>query len=668
MTDLTKTSQPFAWTPEATTAFNHLKQLLTTAPILQPFDPARPTRLVTDASDTSIGGCLQQDVSTAAQKPDWRPVTYYSQRCTPAQCNYPVHDRELLALIMALKKWRHYLFGTNLQITACTDHYALQFLLTQPSLTGRQARWQELLAEYNASIKYIPGRTNIIADALSRRPLLNTLMSSLTSNFHSDIVANLESDAYAAKLRELLKAPRNHLTRRLKMKDDGTILLDGRIYIPAVPRLRQQLLDEGHDNAGHFGADKTYHTLAQYVYWPKMDRDIRQHVQTCEICQREKPRRRAVAGSLDPLPIPSKPMSDVSMDFITGLPVSPTGHNAIMVIVCRLTKFAIFVPCKTSDETPVIATRFYQHVCYRFGLPRCIVSDRDPKFTSTFWKELCQRVGTKLNMSSSAHPQTDGQTERVNSVLEQLLRTTINHRQDNWEEHLPRCAFVYNSAQHASTGMSPFQALYGWLPHSPIALYTSNSSSNPTTEDFYQDVQCRIRVLTDRLTDAQTLQKYYADKRRTPAELAVGDEVLLSTKHLAAPADRGRPSSKFSSRFIGPYSVLARIGDSAYRLQTPTSARFHNVFHVSQLKLYHPAKEPHRRFHGRVPAPVRDLAPHWAIDRIIAHRQHYGSRQYLVNWHGYPPSERTWLSLGALQDCSPQIRAYWAQLDAEHHL
>ncbi|GJP75099.1 hypothetical protein CLOP_g5588, partial [Closterium sp. NIES-67] len=244
---------------------------------------------------------------------------------------------------------------------------------------------------------------------------------------------------------------------------------DQKIWVPNYPPLRQLLLEEYHDvlYAGHFGSNKTLTGIAKHYYWPHMADDVQKFVTSCDTCQRMKSSKQKKAGLLQPLPVPEQPWQVVSLDFITGLPPTSSGHDAILVVIDKFSKMGHFIPTHTTARTEETAQLFVRHIISQHGIPTTLISDRDPKFTSKFWKELMSLLGTKLAMSSAYHPQTDGQTERLNQIVEQLLRAACKDDISKWDLHLPVLEFAYNNATHAATGQTPFFLCYGRHPLTP---------------------------------------------------------------------------------------------------------------------------------------------------------------------------------------------------------
>lgn len=273
------------------------------------------------------------------------------------------------------------------------------------------------------------------------------------------------------------------------------------------------------------------------------------------------------------------------MDFIEGLPTSHHNHNAIWVIVDRLTKSAHFLPVRSNFTSEQYAKLYIAEMVKLHGIPLSIVSDRDPNFVSGFWKSFQQALGTELYLSTAYHPQTDGQTERVNQILEDMLRACVLDFKGNWEEYLPLSEFAYNNSYQKTIGMAPFEALYGRPCRSPVCWLGVGEKSFLGPE-FIKDTSEKIAIIRDRMRTAQSRQKSYADRRTRVLEFKVGDQVLLKVSPMKGVMRFGS-KGKLSPRFVGPFMITDRIGAVAYRLALPDNLhRVHNVFHVSMLRKF----------------------------------------------------------------------------------
>lgn len=645
---LTGSKSTFQWSLAAQQSFEALKRALTTPPVLQPFrDTQAPIQVTTDASDVAVGAELAQHSEGA-----WHPVAFESRKLTPAEKNYPTHEKELLAIINALKTWKHYLEGRK--FTVVTDHHSLQYIHTQPTLSKRQAGWLDLLQEFDFTVKYQPGKANVVADALSR--LVATISASTVSV--SDLLPRIKSayasDSFVTELRTKLAAglPEPDLAF-----DSAGMLYHvasgcPRLYVPNVPELRTQLLREAHDaaTAGHLGAAKTHELLSRTYWWPRMRTTVNAYVATCDGCQRNKALNARTPGLLAPLPIPETPWAVVTMDLVTGLPVSTLGRDAVVVFVDKFSKMAHVCPTVKSISAPQLAQLFFGTVFRLHGLPATIISDRDSKFTASFWQELFRLCGTKLALSTAFHPQTDGQTERHNRTVIEMIRAYVNSSHSDWDEHLAALEFAYNNSVNPSTGFSPFYLCSGQHPRTPVTLLTPvPARPKHSATEFASHMQALLARAREAMVQAQATQERYANASRRALTFQVGDKVLLSTENLNL--KRVGQSQKLLPKYIGPFEVVRVAHDNAYELRLPSAyAKLHPVFNVSRLRRYNdsdPGMFPERERLDR-PAPQLDSDDEGyeieAVQDKVRMKASNGRLvdYYLVKWAGMPDSDRTW--------------------------
>ncbi|GJP51198.1 hypothetical protein CLOM_g10360 [Closterium sp. NIES-68] len=319
LTNLLKKNTPYKWEPQHQEAMELLKQALTSAPVLILPDPERDYVIEANASDQAVGAVLMQDQGNGLQ-----PIVYLSKKLHGAELNYPIHDKEALAIIIAFKTWRCYLEGRK--TTVYTDHCSLKYLKTQPSLSRGQVRWIDFLeTHFHYDIVYKPGHKNK-ADTLSRP----AHVAAIQVEGMNPLLKGLFTHGYTIDP-EIPLAEKRHL-----QWDNDIAYRKGsmKIWVPNYPPLRQLLLEEYHDvlHAGHFGSNKTLTGIAKHYYWPHMTDDVQKFVTSCTICQRMKSSKQKTAGLLQPLPVPEQPWQMVSLDFITGLPTTTSGHDAILVV------------------------------------------------------------------------------------------------------------------------------------------------------------------------------------------------------------------------------------------------------------------------------------------------------------------------------------------------
>ncbi|GJS88032.1 putative reverse transcriptase domain-containing protein [Tanacetum coccineum] len=549
MTKLTQKKVKFEWGDKQEAAFQLLKQKLCSAPILALPKGSEDFIVYCDASIKGLGAVLMQREKV---------ISYASRQLKIHEKNYTTHDLELGAVVFALKIWRHYLYGTK--YTVFTDHKSLQHILNQKELNMRQRRWLELLSDYDCDIRYHPGKANVVADALSRK-----------------------------EREPPLRAIR---TEKLEPRTDGTLCLNGRSWLPCYGDLRTVIMHESHKSkySIHPGSEKMYQDVKKLYWWPNMKADIATYVSKCLTCAKVKAEHQRQSGLLVQPEIPQWKWDNITMDFVTKLPKSSQGYDTIWVIVDRLTKSAIFIPMKETDPLEKLARMYLKEVVTRHGIPVSIICDRDPRFASNFWRSLQKALGTSLDMSTAYHPQTDGQSERTIQTLEDMLRACVIDFGNGWVKHLPLVEFSYNNSYHASIKAAPFEALYGRKCRSPVC-WAEVGEVQLTGPEIVQETTEKIIQVKQRMQAARDRQKSYADLKRKPMEFEVGDKVMLKVSPWKGVVRFGK-RGKLNPRFVGPFKVIKRVGDVAYKLELPEElSRVHNTFHVSNLKKCH-ADEP----------------------------------------------------------------------------
>ncbi|XP_016191799.1 uncharacterized protein LOC107632644 [Arachis ipaensis] len=473
LTEIIKKHVNFKWDHEQEIAFNTLKELLCSAPILILPDFSKTFEIECDAFGIGIGAVLMQEKQA---------IAYFSEKLNGSRLNYSTYDKELYALVRALEMWQHYLLPKEFVVH--TDHESLKHLKGQGKLNKRHAKWIEFLESFPYVIAYKQGKENVVADALSRR-------------------------------------------------HDGFLFRGNRICVPTCS-IRELLVLESHSGGlmGHFGVHKTLNILSEHFYWPHMRKDVEKFCAKCITCKQAKSKS-LPHGLYTPLPVPMHPWVDISMDFVLGLPRTGRGRDSIFVVVDRFSKMAHFIACHKTDDATNIADLFFREVVRLHGVPQTIVSDRDVKFLSHFWKVLWSKLGTKLLYSTTCHPQTDGQTEVVNRTLGTLLRAVVGKNLKTWEDCLPFIEFAYNRTIHSSTGFLPFELVYGFNPLTVLDLM-------PLPLNW---VWVHLR------------------KERFPTQR----------------------KSKLDARGDGPFQVLEKINNNAYKIDLLGEYNVSATFNVSDL-------------------------------------------------------------------------------------
>ncbi|GJT28037.1 putative reverse transcriptase domain-containing protein [Tanacetum coccineum] len=450
----TEKNKNYTWGEEQESAFQLLKQKLCEAPILALPEGNDNFVVYCDASLQGLGAVLMQREKV---------IAYASRQLKPHEENYTTHDLELGAVIFALKIWRHYLYGTK--CTVFTDYKSLQHILHQKELNMRQRRWLELLADYDCEICYHPGKANVVADALSRKKRIKPLrVRALILNVHPKLPSQiLEAQNEALKEENVKNKNLRGMDKSFEIRPDGTRCIKNRSWLPLFGGLRDLIMHESHKSkySIHPGSDKMYHDLKKLYWWPNMKAIIAEYVGKCLTCSRVKAECQKPSGLLVQPEIPMWKWERITMDFVTKLPKTSTGHDTIWVIVDRLTKSAHFIPTRATDSMETLTRLYIKEIVSRHGVPISIISDRDSHFTSRFWQSLQNALGTQLDMSTAYHPETDGQSERTIQTLEDMLRACVIDFGKGWDKHLPLVEFSYNNSYHASIKAAPFEALYG---------------------------------------------------------------------------------------------------------------------------------------------------------------------------------------------------------------
>ncbi|KAF5816849.1 putative nucleotidyltransferase, Ribonuclease H [Helianthus annuus] len=577
LTALTQKNKPFDWGVKQEEAFLILKQKLCDAPVLTLPEGNDDFVVYCDASKLGLGYVLMQRNKV---------IAYASRQLKKHEKNYTTHDLELGAVVFALKIWRHYLYGTKCVVF--TDHKSLQHIFNQKELNMRQRRWVELLNDYDCEIRYHPGKANVVADALSRkeRSKLHCVSVQSVIQAQSNIQARISQAQQACVSQGLMdKEFPYHITPALELKENGSYDFMDRLWVPSQDNLHTLLMDEAHKSrySIHPGSDKMYKDLRIQYWWPGMKKDIALYVSKCLTCLKVKAEHQRPSGLLEQPEIPVWKWENITMDLITKLPRTKKGHDAIWVVVDRLTKSAHFLPIREDFSADKLAQIYVDEIVARHGVPLNIISDRDACFTSHFWRTMQSAMGSQLNLSTAYHPQTDGQSERIIQTLEDMLRACVIDFGGSWDSHLPLIEFSYNNSYHSSINMAPFEALYGRKCRSPVC-WNEIGEARLTGPALILETTEKVKKVRDNLQTAKNRQKSYADLKCKPLDFQVGDRVLLKVSPWKGVIRFGK-KGKLAPRYVGPFKIVERIGKVAYRLELPPElGNVHPTFHVSNLK------------------------------------------------------------------------------------
>jgi transposase InsO family protein len=633
LTALTKKETPFEWTKKQDEAFETLKNACIEPPVLVAFRSGEPLRFETDASDLAIGMCAKQE-----RDGKWHPIAYHSRKFNSAEENYDVHDKELLAIVVSLEHWRIYAESCS-ELIIFSDHKNLVNFTTTKTLNRRQVRWSEQLGQYKFKIVYTPGKDNGRADALSRR---------------SDI----------AGTKEIIK---NSI---LKFNEDGSLgpshtinnLTTMVIGLEVPKELQETIIRQHHDDPvhGHPGIARTMELIQRNYQFKNMKDKITSYIKKCADCQKNKHSTHAQYGESQPMELPSEPWTDISMDFVTGLPLSEdpaTGllYDSILVMVDRFSKYAEMVPFRR-DYTAVQLAHVVKDRLIRYhGIPKTIVSDRDKLFTSNYWATLMAEIGTKRKLSTAYHPQTDGQTERTNRTMKTYLKIYSNTSQNNWVSLLAMAQLSYNNKLSEATGQTPYFANHGKHPN--LFERTLPSPKAEAAMKSAEEMKTIHEEMSKKILHAQTQSISYVNKKRkTAPQLKRGDKVYLHTKNLRTK----RPSKGLDHVKVGPFLISKQNGPVTYTLELPPDAKIHPRFHVSLLEPADPETPLQRTFRYEM-----EEEKEFEVERILDHKLNNNPRDpetfYLVKWLGYDETENTWEPETNLTNCRQLLAQYRQQ-------
>src|SRR3979490_302888 len=609
------------------------------------------------------------------QQGTWKPVAYMSKALNDVERNYDIHDKEMLAIMQALAEWRHYLQGMRQPFEIWMDHKNLEYFMTARKLNCRQARWSLELTDYDFALKHQSGQLNKKADLLSRHndhkqgvEEDNTGVTVLKQEFFRAMRGEIRGEEEDL-MKRIRKAQKKEGKVRERVKsgekdwkeEEGIITWEGRIYVPKDKKLREEIIHLHHDTptAGHPGRFKTTELILRNYWWPRIHGDVRTYVDGCGRCQQTKTFPAKPRGTLAPNIIPTRIWQYISVDLITQLPQS-LGYEAIMVVVDRLSKRIRLAPTNGEVTSEGIARIFRDTVWRDFGLPEVVISDRGSQFISKFTRDLYRLLGIKMNPSTAYHPQTDGQTERINQEVEQYLRLFVNHRQDDWVEWLPLAEFSYNDKIQMSTGYSPFYLNYGQHPSkSPEPRREIETEAGDMVERRMKKIREEAAAALKKA--ASDMKKYYDKGRQDVPQYQVGDKVYLEGLNVTT----DRPSKRLEDRRYGPFPVVAKVGERAYKLRLPPTWR--NIHPVFNTVLLRPARTPTSSIQQKPAPPPPVMTPkgvEYEVEEVLDSRMHRGVLQYLVKWMGYPREENSWVPERNMRNAKWKTQEFHRQFPA----
>ena len=403
--------------------------------------------------------------------------------------------------------------------------------------------------------------------------------------------------------------------------------------------------------------------LRDRFYGPRMRMDVTDYVRTCDPCQKIKHDRGAGTGYLQPLEIPVNPFDHISLDFVTGLPLSRS-KDAILVVVDKLMKYTHFIATTAEVTAEESAVLLFKRVVKFFGMPSRIIGDRDPRWTSAVWNSLVQIFGTRLALSTSKHPQTDGQTEVMNQHLETMLRAYVQDDRADWANWLDVLQFAYNNSFQSVHKSRPAELLLGYKPCSPIDFLKEHGLA---AVEGQHELRTRLLELAahreaarDAIKRSTDRQAFQFDKGRKPPQLKVGDEVLINPHSLELVETKGK-GHKLVQRKIGPFEITQVISPMAYRLRLPDTYPMHNVVNIQHLIKYHRSPDQQR---PRLANP-RDLlksSEEYEVEKIVGKKRNKGRLLYRVRWKNHGAEDDTWQTARDLRNAPELLKEWKAQL------
>eukprot|EP00253_Pinus_taeda_P008492 PITA_08492 len=591
----------FQWTTSCQNAFQILKDKLSVAPILRGPNWSLPFHISTDASDTAIGTSLGQKENLLHYA-----IYFISKNLTPAEANYTVTEKEMLAVIHAVNKFRHYI--TGYQVYIHTDHSAIKYLMNKPITNGRITRWLLLLQEFNITIQDRPGKENQVADFLSRiqtpedpNPVIDNFPDehlfaiTVKTPWFADIANYLSSGQFP-----------NHFTSKQRKKIiressryswvNGDLFYTGSDLMIRKCVCEDEILDilrACHDEpcGGHFADKRTaYKVLQLGYYWPSIFKDSKAYVKQCDSCQRVG---RPILSDEMPLrpQVLIEPFEQWALDFVGPINPSSNGKRYILVCTDYVTKWVVAKAVSRATEDTVV-TFLFEEIFVRYGVPRQIVTDQGVQFTSKLVRDLTEKYKIKHRKSTTYHPQANGQVESTNKVLENIMTKTVQLNRKDWSEKLKDALWAYRITWRNTTGFSPYQLVYGKEALLPIEFQIQTYRlAAQLGMDLTEAQQQRIMELNqldekrqqeiEQTTLVQQQRMKWHDRYIKTKTLQKGDWALLFDSKFRD------FKAKFTTHWLGPYEIEEIFDNGAVRIKTIDQDPTSFVVNGHRLKVYH---------------------------------------------------------------------------------
>lgn len=678
---LTSPIKPFVWSPQAEEAFQALKSALASPTVLRPPspDPSTPTRVSVDASLVGVGAHVEQFVEGS-----WRTTSLFSTTLSPREMRYGATAREALALLYAVRRYRHFL--EHRSIVFLSDCLPLVKAL-QGAQPPQDPRWERVFADllmFNFTIVHVDGTANAVADALSRPDISEKAHGVTVTKWRAEgagffatdltpVRAPDESWAEAYKKDKTVAriwsslaskdANAEYLARKYHIRDGLLYFTDPlgnvRLVIPVdkIQDALQHFHDEKH--AGHPGAERQYWRMARSVYFRHMPRLVDRYVRGCKVCAQHK-RPLNTVTAMQPLEVPARVMSHLAIDIIGGLPEvrGTRGSDEIVFDSCLtitdvMSRYTAFLPCSKHLGGREAATLLLEDFCVArgFGYPDVVISDGDPRFRAEAFRSALGHYGIKQHMTVRDHAEANGAAEVMNRSLSQYLRIFCSHQPQRWPEFLKFAEVSANSNVNASLGRSPAQVLLGFQPH--FGWRTPSDAHQPASipealQELEQSHRVAWQAAQDQLNATRDDYVISTIPKARPVSYSVGDLVWLATDCLVPPELR-EVEHKLAPRFSGPYKVIRVLSAATVQLELPRTTRAHSVVGVKDLKPYVADEFPGRPLRPSLdPAALKPGT--FEVERITDHRKVGRRLLFRVKWLGYPEEESTFEPLSSFCD------------------
>ena len=686
----------FAPTPEEIESFNLLQKALTSETYLHHRDPARQLYIDLDASKKYGFGVVVYHVKNdpldnSFPRTDVQPILFLSKLLNAAETRYWPTELEVAALVWTLRKISHLLLqAPNKKVIIFTDHSATTDITRQVTLSSsstdrlnlRLVRASQYVSQFDLDVRWRPGKQNIVPDALSRllhskeeerdtkSPgvldevlAFNMTYTQMSPGYKENLQEAYANDKKWSKISNMLREERQRLWAQnanaaTQETNEGDITLpniqfflredlifyrdslDDRERLCIPKSMEQKIFDQAHDKRSHGGFRRTYERIVQNYYMRHLTRRLKRYILHYPECQLNQTKRHAPYGSLRPVLTPPRIFHTITIDFVLALPALLSGLNALLTVTCKFSKKVTMVSGKdTWDASQWAVALLYELTDW--GVPCAIVSDRDPKFMSQLWKTIFQTIGTDLMVSTAYHPQSDGQSERTNQTVEIALRYHLAcYPEEEWDKFVITLRGTLNNSSNTSTGLAPNEIVYG------MKLNKGTPPAGIVEKEQPEVTEARNvnrQHAADSLAFAAVDAKHRYDAKHIPLNMEEGDLVFLTLhKGYRIP---GLENSKLSNQRCGPFKILKKIGNLAYKLDLPPTMNVHPVISVTSLEPAPKNQDPYNRKKNDEQPPVLDndtegTGNHFEIELLLDRRERRPRGrepvvEYLVKWKNW---------------------------------